>query len=132
MKLTLYRADCSGDAKNCVYPHKAAIRTPKDLAAAAAFDHVFANYLNSYRNIDNFLESDVVPMDCDNDHSEDPKAWYSADALEEIFADVDHIILPSRHNMLPKNGRAARHARTAAFRSCVILRPSHQTRRGRH
>ena len=108
MKLTLYRADCSGDAKNCVYPHKAAIRTPKDLAAAAAFDHVFANYLNSYRNIDNFLESDVVPMDCDNDHSEDPKAWYSADALEEIFADVDHIILPSRHNMLPKNGRAAR------------------------
>ena len=108
MKLTLYRADCSGDAKNCVYPHKAAIRTPKDLAAAAAFDHVFANYLNSYRNIDNFLESDVVPMDCDNDHSEDPKDWYSADALEEIFADVDHIILPSRHNMLPKNGRAAR------------------------
>lgn len=108
MKLTLYRADCSGDAKNCVYPHKAAIRTPKDLAAAAAFDHVFANYLNSYRNIDNFMESDVVPMDCDNDHSEDPKAWYSADALEEIFADVDHIILPSRHNMLPKNGRAAR------------------------
>ena len=88
MKLTLYRADCSGDAKNCVYPHKAAIQTPKDLAAAAAFDHVFANYLNSYRNIDNFLESDVVPMDCDNDHSEDPKDWYSADALEEIFADV--------------------------------------------
>ena len=108
MKLTLYRADCSGDAKNCVYPHQAAIQNPKDLATAAAFDHVFANYLNSYRNIDNFLESDVVPMDCDNDHSEDPKAWYSADALEEIFADVDHIILPSRHNMLPKNGRAAR------------------------
>lgn len=108
MKLTLYRADCSGDAKNCVYPHQAAIQNPKDLATAADFDHVFANYLNSYRNIDNFLESDVVPMDCDNDHSEDPKAWYSADALEEIFADVDHIILPSRHNMLPKNGRAAR------------------------
>ena len=108
MILTLYRADCSGAAKNCVYPHQAAIQNPKDLATAADFDHVFANYLNSYRNIDNFRESDVVPMDCDNDHSEDPKAWYSADALEEIFADVDHIILPSRHNMLPKNGRAAR------------------------
>lgn len=108
MRLTLYRADCSGDAKNCVYQHKAEIQTKEELVAAAAFDHVFANYKNSYRNIDNFMESDVIPMDCDNDHSDNPKDWYSAAALEEIFADVDHIILPSRHNMLPKNGEAAR------------------------
>ena len=93
MKLTLYRADCSGDAKNCVYPHKAAIQIPKDLATAAAFDHVFANYLNSYRNIDNFLESDVVPMDCDNDHREAPKDCYSPDPLEENIPKKNKIIL---------------------------------------
>ena len=108
MKLTLYRADCTGDATNCIYPHKAEIKTKKDLVAAVAYDQVFANYMNSYRNINNFLESDVIPMDCDNDHSEKPEDWYSASALEDIFADVDHIIIPSRHHMLPKNDKAAR------------------------
>ena len=108
MKLTLYTADCTGDAKNCVYPHRADITTKEELVQAVAKDQVFAKYKNSYRNISNFLESDVIPMDCDNDHSEEPNDWYSASALEDIFADVDHIIIPSRHHMLPKNGKAAR------------------------
>lgn len=108
MRLTLYTADCTGDAKNCIYPHKTEISTKQELAKAAAHDHVFAKYKNSYRSGNNFLESDVIPMDCDNDHSERPEDWYTASALEEIFADVDHVILPSRHHMLAKNGRAAR------------------------
>ena len=108
MKLTLYTADCTGDATNCVYPHKAEISNKQELVKAVARDQVFARYKNSYRNISNFLESDVIPMDCDNDHSEKPEDWLSASALEEIFADVDHIIIPSRHHMLEKNGKAAR------------------------
>lgn len=108
MKLTLYTADYTGDATNCVYPHKAEISNKQELVKAAARDQVFARYKNSYRNISNFLESDVIPMDCDNDHSEKPEDWLSASALEEIFADVDHIIIPSRHHMLEKSGKAAR------------------------
>lgn len=108
MKLTLYTADCTGDATNCVYPHKAETSNKKELVKAVAHDQVFARYKNSYRNISNFMESDVIPMDCDNDHSENPEDWLSAFALEETFADVDHIIIPSRNNMLPKNGKTAR------------------------
>lgn len=108
MKLTLYTADCTGDAKNCVYPHKAEITNKEELVKAAAHDQVFARYKNSYRNINNYQESDVIPMDCDNDHSENPADWLSASDLEDAFADVDHIIIPSRNHMLPKNGKAAR------------------------
>lgn len=108
MRLTLYTADCTGDAKNCIYPHMTEISTKQELAKAAAHDHVFAKYKDSYRNGNSFLESDVIPMDCDNDHSDRPEDWYTASALEEIFTDVDHVILPSRHHMLTKNGRAAR------------------------
>lgn len=108
MKLTLYTADCVGDATNCVYPNRAEIKTKEELAQAAVHDQVFAKYKDSYRNISNFLESDVIPMDCDNDHSDNSDDWYSASMLEDIFADVDHVILPSRHHMLPKKGKAAR------------------------
>lgn len=108
MNFSLYTANCTGNAANCVYPSAVEITGKEDLAAAAAHDHVFAEYKNSYRLIENFKRSDVIPMDCDNDHSEDPKDWLTADALEELFSDVDMVIYPSRHHMLPKNGKAAR------------------------
>lgn len=108
MKFTLSTADCTGNAANCLYPHDQEVSTPEELAAAVAKDQVFARYKGSYRNIANFLESDVIPMDCDNDHSEDPEDWLTAEKLEEVFTDVDHVIFPSRHHMLPKNGKAAR------------------------
>ena len=108
MKFTLYTADCTVNAANCLYPHDQEISTPEELAAAIMKDQVFARYTGSYRSITNFLESDVIPMDCDNDHSDDPEDWLTAEKLEEVFSDVDHVIFPSRHHMLPKNGKAAR------------------------
>ena len=108
MKFTLFTADCTGNATNCLYPHERTVASKEELAAAITKDQVFARYKDSYRNIENFLESDVIPMDCDNDHSEDPADWLTAEKLEEIFADIDHVIFPSRHHMLPKNGKAAR------------------------
>ena len=29
----------------------------------------------NYRSVDNFLKADCLPMDCDNDHSDDPDVW---------------------------------------------------------
>lgn len=40
MKFTLYTADCTGNETNCLYPHKAVISGPEDLAAAVSHDHV--------------------------------------------------------------------------------------------
>ena len=108
MNFTLYTADCAGNATNCLYPHESGITCPEELAAAVSRDHVFAGYRDGYRLAGNFLRSDVIPMDCDNGHSENPNDWLTAEKLADIFAGTDMVIYPSRHHMLPKGGRAAR------------------------
>ena len=59
MNFTLYTADCTGNETNCLYPHKAVISSPADLARAAAYDHVAAAYWNDYRSNDNFISADA-------------------------------------------------------------------------
>lgn len=108
MKLILYTADCTGNAKNCKYPHKAVVSSADELRDAVGMDHVCARYRGGYRSVDNFISSNVVVMDCDNDHSEDPGEWITPGKLEEIFADVAYGLAPSRNNLTPKDGKAAR------------------------
>lgn len=108
MKFTIYTATCKGDATNCVYPNRAEISKQKDAAEAMSKDQVFAKYKNDYRSNENFIESDVIPLDVDNDGTDNPDEWITPVKFEEMFADVDFCIIPSRHNMIPKNGKAAR------------------------
>lgn len=108
MKFTLFTASCSGMESNCRYPQKQEIRNALDLKDAAAFDHVCAAYKNSYRSRDNFLWSDVAVMDCDNDHTENPREWVTG---EQFLAQVPRVavaIVPSRNNGKAKDGRKAR------------------------
>ena len=107
MELILYTANCTGAAGNCLYPNKRVIRDAAGLADAVRYDQVFARYKNDYRSIKNFLEASVIPQDVDND-SDDPASWLSAEDLLRIFADVDCVIIPSRHHMRPKGGKAPR------------------------
>ena len=110
MKLIIYTANCTGDAANCLYPNRVEITNASELAEAVRRDHVAALYKNNYRGIENYIESTVIEMDCDNDHSEDPKDWITPEKLaaDEDFRDVMFAATPSRHNMLPKGGKSAR------------------------
>lgn len=108
MELTIYTADCTGVAQNCLYPHERKISNTKELVEAIARDQVFARYQDSYRSIENFIASSVIPLDCDNDHSEKPEDWLTADKLSEIFTDMQFVLIPSRNHMKVKNGKAAR------------------------
>ena len=47
-------------------------------------------------------------MDIDNDHSEEPAEWITAEKLEEIFPDMEYMLASSRHHLLPKEGKSAR------------------------
>lgn len=107
-EITVYAADGRGNAANCLYPHR--IEITDDASAAEAFsrDIVCAEYRNNYRSVENFLVSNALPMDCDNDHTEDPKMWITAKDIHEIFRDVPHIIHYSRHHMKPKGDYSAR------------------------
>lgn len=108
MELILYTADCIGKAVNCLYPHEKKITSQKELVEAIAHDQVFARYKDSYRSIENFISSSVIPLDCDNDHTEKPEEWLTADKLTEIFEDMQFVLIPSRNHMKEKNGKAAR------------------------
>ena len=107
MQFTLYTAGCTGDRKNCLYPNRTEIRSAKDLAAAAAFDHVCASYAGSYRSIQNYLLSDVVVMDVDNE-ADDPSAWISPEDLVQEFSDISYAIVPSRNHLKEKADKSAR------------------------
>ena len=76
---TIYSADVTGNPGNCSYPHKHVILDEDSLKAAICHDYVCAEYKNSYRNGDNFIGSDCLPVDCDNDHSENPDDWVTPD-----------------------------------------------------
>ncbi len=71
-------------------------------------DYVCAEYKNSYRNGDNFIGSDCLPVDCDNDHSENPDDWVTPDDIMQAFPGVSFAIHYSRYNNREKNGKAAR------------------------
>ncbi|WP_415963674.1 phage/plasmid primase, P4 family [Acidaminococcus fermentans] len=108
MKFTVFTASCTGREANCRYPQKREIQTAQDLKEAAQFDHVCAAYKNNYRSRDNFLWSDVVVMDCDNDHTENPQEWVTGEELLARLPGVAVAIVPSRNNGKDKDGRTAR------------------------
>ena len=69
MKMTMFSSNSVGRSSNCIYPNKVVVESPEDLKTVVSYDHVCAEFRNSYRSIPNFISSDVIVMDCDNDHS---------------------------------------------------------------
>ena len=105
---TIYSADVTGNPGNCSYPHKHVVLDEASLKAAVCHDYVCAEYQNSYRNGDNFIGSDCLPVDCDNDHSENPEDWITPEDVLQQFPGVTFAVHFSRFNMREKNGKAAR------------------------
>ena len=108
MQITMFTADCTGQAANCSYPNRRVVSTPEEMREAVRFDHVCAEYKGNYRSIGNFTRSDVVVMDIDNDHTEDPAEWITPEKLDELLPDISYVIAFSRNHMKVKDGKAAR------------------------
>ena len=106
--MKIYTSNQIGVESNCVYPNEVNAVDVRSFEKAASFDHVMAKYKNSYRSNDNFIESECVPMDIDNDHSENPDDWISVNDLKRIFDGVKFAIVYSRNHRKEKNGKAAR------------------------
>ncbi len=105
---TLYSADITGNPGNCSYPHKHDVVDEASLKAAICHDYVCAEYKNNYRNGDNFIGSDCLPVDCDNDHSEEPADWITPDDVAAAFPGVSFAVHYSRFHNREKNGKPAR------------------------
>lgn len=105
---TLYSADVTGNPGNCSYPHKQVVLDEANLKATICHDYVCAEYRNSYRNGENFIGSDCLPVDCDNDHSENPEDWITPADVMQAFPGVTFAVHYSRFNQREKNGKPAR------------------------
>ena len=108
MMFTLFSADFIGAPSNCSYPHKFEVTDTATLTEAVKKDYVCAEYLNCYRNGDNFIGSDCLPVDCDNDHSENPADWVTVEDVKKAFPGITFAVHYSRSHMREKNGKAAR------------------------
>lgn len=53
-------------------------------------------------------QGNCIVMDNDNTHSDDPNDWIKPEAYKTMFPDVAFIVVPSRNNMKPKDGKSPR------------------------
>ncbi len=104
----LYRADCIDNEKNCLYPHEVEVTDSEKLASAVRMDYVAVEYRGGYRSGKNFVSTDCLALDCDNDHSEDPGQWVTPEIILGLLPDITAGFHFSRHHMLEKEGKSAR------------------------
>lgn len=106
--ITLYISNCRQNEKNTIYPRKVEIGSVFDLKTAVSNDYVCARYKGSKRGNDNFVESDCLPFDIDNDHTEDEGKWIRPSDIASKFPDVEFFVHYSRNNMKEKEGKKPR------------------------
>ncbi|MGQ4533399.1 phage/plasmid primase, P4 family [Dermabacteraceae bacterium P13138] len=106
--MTIYTSDVCGQASNTRYPNKAHFHDEAELARIVAFDHVGAHYRDFQRGNANFLASDCLVMDVDNDHTDNHRDWVTPDMLADRLKRVQFAAATSRNHMKDKAGSSAR------------------------
>lgn len=103
-----YDATCIGNKNNCLYPNVVTVSDRDSFIKAISFDHVTAEFQGSYRSKDKFITSNCIPMDCDNDHSDDEKDWVTPFDVALAFPGVCFFASYSRNHMKVKGNKSAR------------------------
>lgn len=108
MQFTLSHSGQSGVQTTTVYPHQVTITDETSLKRIAQYDHVAGLFSNNTRSNANFLKSDVLVMDIDNDHTENPDDWITEEYLKILFSDYHFALVTSRNHMVQKGSKVAR------------------------
>lgn len=108
MQFTLSHSGQTGVQTTTVYPHQVTITDKTTLQAIAQYDHVAGLFTNNTRSNANFIKSDVLIMDIDNDHTDNPNEWVTEELLKDIFADYNFTLVTSRNHKVQKGDKAAR------------------------
>ena len=108
LNFNCYDAICIGNKNNCLYPNMVTVSDRDSFIKAISFDHVTAEFQGSYRSKDKFIISNCIPMDCDNDHSDDEKDWVTPFDVALAFPGVCFFASYSRNHMKVKGNKSAR------------------------
>ena len=104
----IYYADQIGNEWNCSYPHKMEVRDTNTLCKAVCRDYVCVEYMRGYRSKENFIRTNCLALECDNDHSDEPADWITPEMIMEQFPDTTVAFHFSRNHMKEKRGRTPR------------------------
>lgn len=101
----LYYAKVTQQYNNSDYPFLAHIESINDLKKVVIYDIVGAKYKNNHRGKDNFIESNCILLDIDNDHTEDKSLHVDHNVLAaSIMPDVEFYANTSKsHNKWKDN-----------------------------
>ena len=108
MQFSLCHSGKTGIQTSTVYPNKVRITDDKSLLNAVQYDHVGAEFTNHTRSNSNFIKSNVIVMDIDNDKTDSPNEWVTEEDIKEIFIDYNFALVTSRNHMLSKGAMIAR------------------------
>lgn len=108
MEFTLCHSGETGVQTTTVYPNQVTVKDEQTLREVVRFDHVAGLFSNNTRSNANFLTSNVLVMDIDNDHTEKSAEWVSAEQLQELFVDYSFVLVTSRHHLVEKGEKAPR------------------------
>ena len=100
--LPIWVSNFLGNEENCRYPHENTATDEDSIRECVSKDHVFIKFKNNYRSEANFIHTDVMVLDCDNTHSDDPDDWYTPEDMQYYFPTVQYITYTSRHHMKQK------------------------------
>lgn len=106
--MKLYVSDQAGQPGNCIYPYLVEVTEISSLLFAVSMDYVCAEYKDNYRATKNFIRSNCVGMDLDNDHSDNPDEWKTVEDVKKAFPNVRFAVHYSRNHMRGKDGKSAR------------------------
>lgn len=103
-----YRTDTKGKEKSVSFPIRVDIKDELLFKDLVKYDHVTAEFKGNYRSNDNFLSSEMIVLDLDNDHSNNPSDWIRMKDIEKEFPNIRSIVVSSRNHEKVKGNLSKR------------------------
>lgn len=107
-QMTIYFANCTEMPTNCLYPHKIDIVDEASAKECFSHDYVCCEFKKYYRSNANFIRSNCIAVDIDNDHSDNPENWITEEHISQKFTNITFAIHYSRNHMKIKGSKSAR------------------------
>ena len=104
----IYSSNQRENEANVIYGREFKIDNEELFTQAVSYDYVCAKFKDNQRSNKNFISSDCIAMDIDNDHSDSPREWITPDRVAKFFHEVKFAIHYSRNHLKSKNGKSPR------------------------
>ena len=90
-EFVFYKAGCTQNKENCIYPHKVVVTNAQEFNEMAKFDHVCAEYRGNYRGNSNFIWANTLPADSDNEGAADSSDYTGRHSSDVCRCSAHHF-----------------------------------------